>query len=69
MLWPWRRLAPVALIRPRAQELPYTAGVAPQKDPLLKNKIERKGVPVVAQGVKNLTSIHEDVVFISGLAQ
>ena len=27
------------------------------------------GVPVVAQGVRNLTSIHEDVGLIPGLAQ
>ena len=32
-------------------------------------KKNRVGVPIVAQHVKNLTSIHEDVVSIPGLTQ
>ena len=32
-------------------------------------KIIMLGVPVVAQWIKNPTSIHEDAVFIPGLAQ
>ena len=34
-----------------------------------RSKIQLLGVPVVAQQVKNLTSIHEDIDSIPGLAQ
>ena len=34
-----------------------------------KNKTKKQGVPVVAQRVKNPTSIHEDAGSIPGLAQ
>ena len=33
------------------------------------SKLRSKGVPIVAQQVKNQTSIHEDVSSIPGLAQ
>ena len=36
---------------------------------ILNFKLKTVGVPAVAQQVKNLTSIHEDVGFISGLTQ
>ena len=35
----------------------------------LKKRKKKKGVPLVAQGVKNLTLIHEDMGSIPGLAQ
>ena len=43
----------------------------PNNKNLKKNffKIEWIGVPIVAQQVKNLTSIHEDLGLIPGLAQ
>ena len=34
-----------------------------------KSKTTNKGVPIVAQQVKNTTSIHEDAVLIPDLAQ
>ena len=37
--------------------------------PVVSQKIISFGVPIVAQQVRNLTSIHEDVGFIPGLAQ
>ena len=35
----------------------------------METKSEGKGVPVVAQQIANLASIHEDTVLIPGLAQ
>jgi len=52
LLWLWHRPAAVALIRPLAWNLPYTADASLKK--------AKK---------KNLTSIHEDVGLIPGLAQ
>ena len=43
-------------------ELMYTMGVA-------KKEKTKTGVPIVAQRVKNLTSIHEDSGLIPGLVQ
>ena len=63
LLWLWCRLAAAAPIRPLAWELPYTTNVAQKQ-----NRTDF-GVPNVAQWVKNLSSIHEDVGLIPSLAQ
>ena len=67
LLWLWCRPAAVAPIRPLAREPPYATGVAlkkDKKDTYKKNLKKKKkfiiGVPVVAQGLTNPTSIHED---------
>ena len=57
----WRRLAAVAPIRHLAWEPPYVAGAA--------LKIQKTGVPVMAQWLTNLTRNHEVVGLIPALAQ
>ena len=66
LLWLWCRPAAAAPIRPLAWESPYTTGAALKKD---KKKKELFGVPVMAQGLTNLTKNHEVVGSIPGLAQ
>ena len=51
----------VAWTQSLAKVLPHAVGVA-------KRKKKKKEVPVVAQQVKNTTSIHEDAGLIPGLA-
>ena len=70
MLWLWHRLAATALIRPLAWEPPYALGVAPEKTKKKgKNLNESRGVPVVAQWLRNPTRNHEVEGLIPGLAQ
>ena len=42
MLWPWHRVAAIALFRPLVWESPYAAGAAPEKDKKKKKKKKRK---------------------------
>ena len=60
-LWLWCRPAATALIQPLAWQFPYATGTALKKT--------KKGVPVMAQQLTNLTGIHEDAGSIPGLAQ
>ena len=61
LLWLW--LPAAAPIQPLSREVPCALGAA-------LNKTKKKyGVPVVAQQLRNPTSIHEDVGSIPGLAQ
>ena len=83
LLWLWCRLAAVAPIGPLAWEHPYAAGMAlktERKKKVLhyckietqkkeKRKRKKKGVPIVAQQLTNLTSIHENADSILGLPQ
>ena len=76
LLWLWHRLAATTWIRPLAWEPPYAMGMAlerakrqKKKLKILKIKNKKIGVPVVAQQLTNLTSIHEDVGSIPGLTQ
>ena len=69
MLWPWRRPEATAPIRPLTWESPYAAGAALEKATRQKKKKNQlSGIPVVAQWVKNMTSIHEGAGSNSGLA-
>ena len=63
LVWLWLRCRPAAAasIQPLARELPYAAGRTLKK--------KKKGVPVVAQWLTNLTRKHEVVGLIPGLAQ
>ena len=67
LLWLWHRPAATALIRPLAWEPPYATGVALEMAKRQKKK--KKKVPIVAQRLQNLTSIHEDAGSIPGLTQ
>ena len=67
LLWLWCRPAAAALIRPLAWEPPYARDVALKRQKTEKNSFP--GVPVMAQWLMNLTSIHEDVGSIPGLTQ
>ena len=74
MLWLWRRPVATAPIRLLAWEPPYAAGAALEKTEKKKERKKRKKkpalrVPVVAQQVMNLTSIHRDSDSIPGLSQ
>ena len=64
LLWLSSKFEAAALIRTLAWELPYTMDAALKR----KKKIEKDfwGVPIVAQYVKKLTSIHEDIDSIPG---
>ena len=61
MLWLWRRLVAIALIRPLAWEPPYATGVTLEK--------AKRGVPVVVQWLMNPTRNNEVAGSIPGLAQ
>ena len=67
----WLRYRPVATAPtgPLAREPPYAVGAALEKAKRQK-KINKwlKGVPIVAQWLKNPTSIHESTGLIPGLA-
>ena len=67
LLWLWCRPAAVALIQPLAWEISYASDVTLRKQQQQQQNI--LGVPIVAQRVMNLTSVHEDVGFILGLDQ
>ena len=67
LLWLWRRLAAAAPIRPLAWELPYAVGAALKKKK--KKKKKKRGSSYCGSVETNLTSIHEDVSSIPGLAQ
>ena len=58
----------VARIQSLAQELPYAVVAAVKLKKLFFSK-DGLGVPVVAQQVTNLTSIHEDMGSVPGLTQ
>ena len=55
LLWLWCRPAAVAPIRSVAWEPPYAEGAALEKTKKTKKQKSVVGVPVVAQGVRNLT--------------
>ena len=67
LLWLWCRLAAVAHIGPLSWEPPCSVGAALKRKKEKKGK-EKQGVPLVAEEIY-LTSIHEDVGSIPGLAQ
>ena len=69
MLWLWRRPVATAPIRLLAWEPPYAAGAALEKTEKKRKKKPALRVPVVAQQVMNLTSIHRDSDSIPGLSQ
>ena len=70
MPWLWRRFQPAALIQPLAWKLPYATGAAIKIIIIIKTTTTKtQGVPVVAQGLVNLTGIHEDTGSIPGLVQ
>ena len=58
----------MARIQSLAQELPYAVVAAVKLKKLFFSK-DGLGVPVVAQQVTNLTSIHEDMGSVPGLTQ
>ena len=51
----------MAWVQSPAQELPHASTMSPKKP--------KTGVPIVAQWVKNPTSIHEDASLLPGLVQ
>ena len=67
LLWLWHRPAATALIRLLAWEPPYAADAALKRQKE-KKKVTIIEVPFVAQWLKNLASIHEDLGLIPGLS-
>ena len=60
--WLWCRPAAGAPIRPLAREPPYATGATLKK----KKRVSQRGVLIVAQWVKNPSSIHENAGRIPG---
>ena len=54
LLWPWCRLAAVALIRPLAWELSYTVGAALKSNTKKKKKVENP-----KHGCRNVEKLEE----------
>ena len=49
LLWPWRRLAATALIRPLAWEPPYAVGAAQEMTKRQKKKKKKENFPILIE--------------------